>query len=331
MPKRTHKEIFEDEKGRYYFTKSKIRLRVCIGVNEDGSLCTNQMTKGQLCTKHGGIRIIKPKGKCTHVDNEGKRCVNKIINSGLCKRHGAKKKYCTHIDENGIKCQNLEKARGLCNSHGAPRPKCTHIDDNGKKCTNNRINNGVCNKHGANRLFCTAINEDGTPCTKISIQNKVCVFHGAFTPRCIAKLEDGSSCTNRAVNNKLCFRHGALESRCVCGNVKYRCKKCNILGAIAHSVRTSINGALKKSKNRGSNEYLGCDYAFFKVWIEMQFKKNMSWTNYGKEWHIDHRVPLRFKGDGEVDEKKLIERLHYRNTQPLWAKENISKGNRFIT
>ena len=53
----------------------------------------------------------------------------------------------------------------------------------------------------------------------------------------------------------------------------------------------------------------------------------MSWENYGKIWHIDHIIPISYKNPS-LDE--VIQRLHYLNTQPLWASENISKGNRYI-
>lgn len=50
----------------------------------------------------------------------------------------------------------------------------------------------------------------------------------------------------------------------------------------------------------------------------------MTWENHG-EWHIDHIKPLTPKNPIPLDE--LIRRLHYTNLQPLWAHENISKGN----
>ena len=53
----------------------------------------------------------------------------------------------------------------------------------------------------------------------------------------------------------------------------------------------------------------------------------MNWDNYGNEWHIDHIVPVKYSKPSLED---IIDRLHYRNTQPLWASENISKGNRYI-
>ena len=54
----------------------------------------------------------------------------------------------------------------------------------------------------------------------------------------------------------------------------------------------------------------------------------MSWENYGKVWEIDHIIPLMFENP-TIEEIK--ERLHYKNTQPLWVYENYSKGNRYIS
>ena len=52
----------------------------------------------------------------------------------------------------------------------------------------------------------------------------------------------------------------------------------------------------------------------------------MSWDNYG-EWEIDHIIPLKYNNPS-IEE--VQERLHYSNTQPLWARENRAKGNRHI-
>lgn len=50
----------------------------------------------------------------------------------------------------------------------------------------------------------------------------------------------------------------------------------------------------------------------------------MNWDNYG-EWHIDHIKPLAI-----AKNKKEIECLfNYKNLQPLWAKDNLSKGYQF--
>ena len=51
----------------------------------------------------------------------------------------------------------------------------------------------------------------------------------------------------------------------------------------------------------------------------------MTWDNYGKYgWHIDHIIPL---GTAKT-EKDLEKLLHYSNTQPLWAEENLSKSKK---
>jgi hypothetical protein len=83
---------------------------------------------------------------------------------------------------------------------------------------------------------------------------------------------------------------------------------------------------LKSNKKNKSIEYLGCPIEEFKKHIEKQFTEGMTWDNHG-EWHIDHIVPLKYENPS-IEE--VMERLHYTNTQPLWASDNISKGNRYI-
>jgi len=104
-----------------------------------------------------------------------------------------------------------------------------------------------------------------------------------------------------------------------------RCKECDPQGHLSAIVRTAVYNALKQEKNIKSVEYLGCTISEFKQHIEVQFKEGMSWDNHG-EWHIDHITPLKFENPSL---EQVIERLHYTNTQPLWATENMSKGNRF--
>ena len=76
-----------------------------------------------------------------------------------------------------------------------------------------------------------------------------------------------------------------------------------------------------------SLHYLKCTKEEFKTHIENQFKKGMSWANYGTHWHIDHIIPIKYNKPS-IDE--IIARLHYKNTQPMLAKENLRKSNRYI-
>jgi hypothetical protein len=58
--------------------------------------------------------------------------------------------------------------------------------------------------------------------------------------------------------------------------------------------------------------------------IECQFQEGMSWNNR-REWHIDHKKPIsRFNNNTSP---RIINMLC--NLRPIWAKDNISKGNRY--
>ena len=79
-------------------------------------------------------------------------------------------------------------------------------------------------------------------------------------------------------------------------------------------------------KNR-SIDYLGCDTTFLKKYLEDKFTEGMSWDNKGfYGWHIDHIVPL----SSAKNEEDIIRLSHYTNLQPLWAEDNMKKGNRVV-
>jgi len=94
----------------------------------------------------------------------------------------------------------------------------------------------------------------------------------------------------------------------------------NIRNLIYISIKKQ--GYLKQSR---TFEILGCEYEDFKLHLERQFTKGMTWENQG-EWHLDHIYPVSLA----KDEEELIKLNHYTNFQPMWAAENISKGNRII-
>ena len=119
-----------------------------------------------------------------------------------------------------------------------------------------------------------------------------------------------------------------IKARCIHKRIKYQCKVCDFQGYLSNIVRNGVQRALKKNiKSKITAEYLGCDFESFKKHIENQFKPDMNWDNYGTLWHIDHIVPLKYKNP-TVEE--TVQRLHYTNTQPLYAIENMRKCNRYI-
>jgi len=92
--------------------------------------------------------------------------------------------------------------------------------------------------------------------------------------------------------------------------------RCNI------STRTA-NAFKKKSwKKNGTQKLLGCSFKVAFNHLESQFTEGMTWENHG-DWHIDHIVPLSIA----TTEEELIELCHYSNLQPLWAEDNLIKGN----
>jgi hypothetical protein len=133
--------------------------------------------------------------------------------------------------------------------------------------------------------------------------------------------------------------HNKLRSSCkecggsqICehGREKKSCKECDFIGFLSNRVRSRIWSALKSNKELSSKEYLGCDIETFKVHIEKTFEEGMNWDNYG-EWHIDHIIPIKYIEDDKVaDLEEVVKRLHYTNTQALWASDNMAKGNKFI-
>jgi hypothetical protein len=82
-------------------------------------------------------------------------------------------------------------------------------------------------------------------------------------------------------------------------------------------------------KGGRSFEVFGATPKQIKSHIESQFKDDMTWENQG-EWHIDHIIPLDYYSknfdlnDLEVQKKAF----NYKNLQPLWAFENLSKSNK---
>lgn len=77
-------------------------------------------------------------------------------------------------------------------------------------------------------------------------------------------------------------------------------------------------------KNR-TFDVVGCTPEFLKEYLEKQFRDGMNWENRG-EWHIDHIIPL----SSATSEEELYKLCHYTNLQPLWAEENLRKGNKIL-
>lgn len=81
------------------------------------------------------------------------------------------------------------------------------------------------------------------------------------------------------------------------------------------------------NKPMSTAEGLGCTYQELRAHLEKQFHSGMSWENYGRKgWHIDHIKPLAWFD--LTDPVQFAEACHYTNLQPMWGRENESKGAR---
>ena len=93
------------------------------------------------------------------------------------------------------------------------------------------------------------------------------------------------------------------------------------------SIRNRINFGFKRNgykKESKTYEILGCSYDEFKVYLENKFSDGMNWSNQG-DWHLDHIIPI---SSGKTEED-IIRLNHHTNFQPLWAIDNLLKGDRY--
>jgi hypothetical protein len=81
-------------------------------------------------------------------------------------------------------------------------------------------------------------------------------------------------------------------------------------------------GSKKASKTQ---QLVGADWQTVRAWIESKFTQGMTWDNIGM-WHIDHIKPCVSFNLTQPEEQ--FKCFHYTNLQPLWAKDNLSKGSK---
>jgi hypothetical protein len=95
------------------------------------------------------------------------------------------------------------------------------------------------------------------------------------------------------------------------------------------NLRRRISFYLKSKniiKTNTTFEIVGCSPEFLKQYLEQKFTKGMSWELMGQHIHIDHIIPL----SSAKNENELYELCRYTNLQPLWAFDNLSKGNKIL-
>lgn len=95
--------------------------------------------------------------------------------------------------------------------------------------------------------------------------------------------------------------------------------------------RTAVWQLLKErniNKTNKTFELLGYTIEELMIHLENQFTEGMTWENYG-EWHVDHKKPMTLFEFTSTDDEGFKECWSLENLQPLWEKDNLSKGIKY--
>lgn len=105
------------------------------------------------------------------------------------------------------------------------------------------------------------------------------------------------------------------------------CKICNLnmylLMQQRRCLKRVLNNSNKIVKNKSTIDYLGCLIEYFKTFILNKMTPEMNINNI----HLDHIKPVSSFNLDDINE--FNECCHYTNFQPLLAKDNLFKSNKW--
>lgn len=96
---------------------------------------------------------------------------------------------------------------------------------------------------------------------------------------------------------------------------------------VSSAVRLKLLNHNGKKYNASIDKILPFKISDLMIRLESMFKPGMTWENYGK-WHVDHIIPDCNFNYTTYNDPGFKQSWALTNLQPLWAKENLSKGNR---
>lgn len=97
-------------------------------------------------------------------------------------------------------------------------------------------------------------------------------------------------------------------------------------GKLNNAFSTAVRQALVNGKlGRGWVDIVGYSIDELMAHLETKFLPGMSWDNYGA-WHIDHIIPQAAFNYSDASHIDFARCWALKNLQPLWAKDNASKG-----
>lgn len=101
-------------------------------------------------------------------------------------------------------------------------------------------------------------------------------------------------------------------------------------GRVLHNrMKVAVNKCLRgRIASSSWFERVGYTLDELKAHLEAQFTDGMSWANLGA-WHIDHIRPLASFTIAGLDCPEFKAAWALANLQPLWKRDNLSKGARW--
>ena len=248
-----------------------------------------------VCNRCGADRGWKIK---QYLDRMCNKCASSLANSKSQISRGCGTKKCSVKD-----CEEKHFGKGFCNKHyeqyRRPSTRGLEFVCSAPRCQNvfRRVGNQKYCSSACNSAAYYWRNRDNIN-KKRSESDKIKQYRREYSRR------------NRS-------RLAANKNRRYKKDVQFRIKE---------NLRTRLSKALTRNAKTGSAiGDLGCSINDFKKYLESKFEPGMSWENYG-EWHIDHIVPL--SSFDLTDRRQLLKACNYSNLQPLWAEDNIRKGDR---
>lgn len=95
---------------------------------------------------------------------------------------------------------------------------------------------------------------------------------------------------------------------------------------VARKLLSRVLSCTGNRKHGRTFSIIGYNKQQFVEHMESMFQDGMSWDNHG-EWHVDHIIPVAELVRCGVTDPAKINALE--NLRPLWAKDNMSKGDKF--
>ena len=204
--------------------------------------------------------------------------------------------------------------RKYCSQYCINRRKTPKVKPTVKTCI-------VCNvnfTHGRkDKNICSA------ECKKIHVKEYKKKFNKNVKSNCVVCDKEFIKTTTAITCSKKCSSERAL--------LRTREWFDTPMNKLTKRISSGIRKSLRKNsipKKQNAFSYLTFNVHDLRRHLESQFTDGMSWDNMS-EWHIDHIRPISSFSYTSTDCEDFKKCWALNNLQPLWAKDNISKNNKW--